>query len=293
MMRIFTSACLAVLLGALGSMGAQAQAQQDTDPRVDYPHCTRAELKAATKAYVNAQRTGDISKLQFADNAQFLENMSMIGKGDGLWNKKLPIAYSSSYHDPQRCKTFTEIVVTDGGHPYVIGTRLYMNDGKILRVDSLVTDKGDWLFNANAYKTYAGAEDWSELPVSERTRGQEMINGANAYLDQFSDKFTEAPWGHPCERLEGGAYTNVKGEADTTCEVGIPAGILYIINRDYLVDEEKGVVNVFCRFGSGTGMPDSHTFRYVDGKFRYVHTLSVNLTDTPSPQADDTGTIIR
>ena len=113
--------------------------------------------------------------------------------------------------------------------------------------------------------------------MSERTRGQEMINGANAYLDQFSDKFTEAPWGHPCERLEGGAYTNVKGEADTTCEVGIPAGILYIINRDYLVDEEKGVVNVFCRYG----------------KFRYVHTLSVNLTDTPSPQADDTGTIIR
>jgi hypothetical protein len=51
---------------------------------------------------------------------------------------------------------------------------------------------------------------------------------------------------------------------------------------------------VFCRFGdSRTGMPDSHTFRYVDGKIHAVHTLSVNLTSNPSPQADDNGGIVR
>ena len=220
--------------------------------------------------------------------------MKMIEKGDGLWNTALPIAYTDSFHDPVRCKTYTEIVVTDGGHPYVIGTRLYMNEGKIIRIDSLVSDKGDWLFNANAYKKYASSEDWGALPKNERIPGQQLINGANAYLDQFSDKFTDAPWGSPCARLEGGAYTDPDGKPDSTCKVGIPNGILYIVNRDYLVDEEKGVINIFCRFGNSTsGMPDSHTFRLVNGKFRYVHTISVNLSDTPSPQADDNGHIIR
>jgi hypothetical protein len=121
-----------------------------------------------------------------------------------------------------------------------------------------------------------------------------MIYGADAYLDQFSDKEMEAPWGTPCARLEGGAYTDRDHKPDATCKVGIPAGILYIVNRDYLVDPEKGVVNIFCRFGNSTsGMPDSHTFRFVNGKFRYVHTISVNLSNNPSPQADDNGGIIR
>ena len=73
----------------------------------------------------------------------------------------------------------------------------------------------------------------------------------------------------PCARLEGGAYTNRDGDPNATCEVGIPPGVLYIVNRDYMVDEETGVMNMFCRFGnSSTGMPDSHTFRFVNGKIR-------------------------
>ena len=98
----------------------------------------------------------------------------------------------------------------------------------------------------------------------------------------------------PMGRSEGGAYTNRDNKPDASCEVGIPAGVLYIVNRDYLIDEEKGVINVFCRFGNSTsGMPDSHTFRFIDGKIRGAHTLSVNLGTMPSPQADDNGAIVR
>jgi hypothetical protein len=203
-----------------------------------------------------------------------------------LWNKALPIAHTNSVLDAMRCKTFTEIVVTEGT-PYVIGTRLYVDEGRITRIDSLVTTTGDWLFNANNYAKVGKRESWDVLPAAQRTKAQEMINGANAYLDLFQDKHLEAPWGMPCERLEGGAYTNAQGKADSTCKVGIPNGVLYIVNRDYLVDEEKGVVQVFCRFGnSQTGMPDSHMFKYVNGKFRYVHTLSVSA-EKNSPQIAD------
>jgi len=287
--------CAALLLGAATPALAQGGPPPSPyAPLQDRPTCTRDELKAATAAYVEAQRSGNISALPLDEKARFLENMIDVQRGAGLWNTALPVANDMSFHDDRRCKTFTEIIVTEGGHPYVIGTRLYMHQGKIIRVDSLVTDAGDWLFNANAYLKYAKMEDWSPLSKYQGTEPAEMIRGANAYLDAFADKFTEIPWGQPCARLEGGAYTNRNNDPDASCEVGIPAGVLYIVNRDYLVDEEKGVINIFCRFGNSTsGMPDSHTFRFIDGKIRGAHTLSVNLGTTPSPQADDNGGMVR
>ena len=259
-------------------------------PLIDRPTCTRDQLKAATAAYVEAQRTGSIAALPLHEKARFLQDMADVDRAAGLWNTALQIGNTMSFHDDKRCKTFTEIIVTEGGKPYVIGTRLYMHDGKIIRVDSLVNKPGDWLFNANAYLKYTRQEDWGPLMKYQHTPPAEMIRGANAYLDAFSDKFTDVPWGQPCARLEGGLYTNRDNKPDASCEIGIPAGVLYIVNRDYLVDEEKGVINVFCRFGnSATGGPDSHTFRYIDGKIRAVHTISV----LPGPQSDDNGAIIR
>lgn len=286
---------LAALLACTATPAlAQGAPANPYAPLQDRPTCTRDELKAATAAYVEAQKKGDLSGLPLAANAHYLENMVTVERGAGLWNTALPVANAMSFHDDKRCKTFTEVIVTQGGHQYVIGTRLYLHQGQVIRVDSLVTDKGDWLFNANAYLKYTKGENWAPLYAYQRTAPREMIRGANAYLDGFADKFTDIPWGTPCARLEGGAYTNRTGKADASCEIGMPPGVLYIVNRDYLVDEEMGVINVFCRFGNSTsGMPDSHTFRYVDDHLRNIHTLSVNMGQMPSPQADDNGDIVR
>jgi hypothetical protein len=283
---------LIALCGVAAQAHAQAPPQAPTPPP---PTCTRATLQAAADSYIAAQKSGDRTKMALAEKVKYLENMSEVAADKGLWNTALPIALSRSFLDKDRCKTFSEVIVTEGGHQYVIGTRLSVDNGKITGIDSLVTDKGDWLFNANAFLKYSRAEDWSAPPKSARVPMQELINAGNAYLDLFSDKVVQAPWGIPCARLEGGAYTNRDNDPKATCKVGIPPGVLYIVNRDYVVDEEMGVVNIFCRFGnSQTGMPDSHTFRLVNGKFTHVHTLSVNLnSERPSPQADDNGAIIR
>lgn len=257
--------------------------------------CTRADLQAAVDAYIAAQSAGDAAKMSLAEEAKFLENMKTIEQDQGLWNTALPIAFSRSFLDPARCKTFTEVVVTEGGHKYVVGTRLTVADGAITEIDSLVTDKGDWLFNADAYLKFASAEDWGTLKPAQRVPAQELIDGANQYLDLFADKYVKAPFALPCDRVEGGAYTNPDNKPDIGCTVGIPDGVLYIVNRSYVVDEEKGVVNIYCRFGNSTsGMPDSHTFRLVNGKFRHIHTISVNMNpDSPSPQADENGRMVR
>jgi hypothetical protein len=290
-----TFGAVVLVLGQLASAASPAPAPgamiggNFTPPPPDrIPVCTRDSLKAAVATYIESQKSGDGKKMTFAEKARYLENMKTVDAGAGTWNKKLPIAFSRSFYDEKRCKTFSEVIVTEG-QPYVIGTRLYVDDGKITRIDSIVTTKGDWLFNANNYLKFSKAENWT-ITAAQRSKPEDMINGANAYLDLFADKLREAPWGQPCARLEGGAYTNGKPGYDlndpkSSCKVGIPAGVLYIVERDYVVDEEQGVVNIFCRFGSG-GMPDSHTFAYVNGKYRWVHTLSQSLP-RESPQVAD------
>ena len=278
----------AALAALTTSTQAFAQARPGVEglaTRVDRPTCTKDELKAITDTYVAGRRAGDISGLPLVSNAHYLENMETVDASEGLWNTPLEIDNAMSFHDPLRCKTFTEIIVT-GPVPYVIGTRLFVNEGAVYRVDSIVTTTGDWLFNADAFLLYTQRENWDDLFKYQLTDPAEMIRGANAYLDGFMDKFTDIPWGTPCARLEGGAYTNRSGDPHASCELGMPPGVLYLTNRDYLIDEEKGVINVFMRFGSSeSGGPDSHTFRYIDGKFRQIHTL----TAIPGPQVDATG----
>jgi hypothetical protein len=259
------------------------------------PTCTRQSLQSAVDSYLAAQKAGDHTKMVFADKVKYLQNMSEVPAGQGIWNTAVPIAFSRSFLDEDRCRTFSEVIVTEGDQQYVIGTRLSVDNGKVTGIDSLVSHKGDWLFNANAYLKYSSHEDWAVPKGAAPASMQELINAANSYLDQFSDKLVKTPWGRPCARLEGGAYTNRSGDPNATCEVGIPPGVLYIVNRDYVVDARLGVINVYCRFGnSTTGMPDSHTFRLVNGTIRNVHTISINLNpDKPSPQADNNGVILR
>ena len=245
--------------------------------------CTRAMLMKATKSYIAAQKAGRLSKMSVAKDVKFFEDMSPTTKDKVLINTALPIAFDRSIYDAGRCKTFTEVIVTKGGHPYVIGTRLSVDKGKITEVNSLVTDKSDWLFNADNYLKYSKAEDWPILSLDDRVGRQDLIDAANQYFDFiFLDKGIRPPWGSPCARLEGGAYTNAKMEDKDTCQIPAPLGEMFVSDRTFVVDEEMGVVNVFCRFeDNAQGMPDSHTFRLVNGKYRNIHTLSVNLSDKP------------
>ncbi len=158
--------------------------------------CTRPMLQTAADSYIAAQTAGNLSKMSLATKAKFLENMKEITQDKGLWNKALPIAFHRSIYDVGRCMTFTEVIVTEGGHPYVLGTRLKLRDGKVTEIDSLVTDEGDWLFNAQDYLKYSKAEDWPVLPVDDQISRQDLIDAGNQYFDfVFMDKGIRPPWG--------------------------------------------------------------------------------------------------
>jgi hypothetical protein len=242
--------------------------------------CARESLQAAVDGYLAAQKTGDLSKALLADKVKYIENMTEIKKEQGIWNTPLAVDFHRSFLDVDACRTFTEVIVAKGDNLYVIGTRLKIEEGRISEIDSIVTKKGDWLFNAGDYLKYSTAEDWRVLNTNERVDRQTLINGGNSYFDHFSDRSVKIPFNTPCARLEGGLYTAKDfDDPNASCYVGFPEGDdkLPILKRDYVVDVDMGTVNIFCRFGRPPGMPDSHTFRLVNGKIRYVHTLTPSV----------------
>jgi hypothetical protein len=242
--------------------------------------CTRKTLQAAVDSYLAAQKAGDMSKAQLADKVKYIENMTEIKKEQGLWNTPLVIDFDRSFFDVNACRTFTEVIVAKGDKPYVLGTRLKVEKGKISEINSMVSKKDDWLFNAGDYLKYSTMEDWRVLNADERVDRETLINGGNAYFDAFSDRSVKIPFNKPCARLEGGLYTTKDfNDPNATCYLGFPEGEdkLPILKRDYVVDVDMGTVNIFCRFGRQPGMPDSHTFRLVNGKIRYVHTLTPSV----------------
>jgi hypothetical protein len=244
--------------------------------------CTRESLQTAVDSYLAAQKAGDASKMTLVSPLiKYTQNMKEVTADKGLWNTALPISFSRSFLDVETCQTFTEVIIAEGApNPYVLGTKLKVENGKIAEIDSLVTQKGDWLFNAADYLKYSSKEDWSVVPRDKRPTRQTLIDAGNGYLDLFGDKNAKVPWGTPCARLEGGAYTSKNfDDPNASCNVGVPTGQLKIVSRTYVVDVDMGTVIIVCRFGAVTGMPDSHMFRLIDGKLRYVHTLSVAVTD--------------
>jgi hypothetical protein len=244
--------------------------------------CVRGGLQNAVDLYIAAQTSGDTSGMPLANGLGYSENMAPLAIAEGMISKPLVIDHHFSLLDESTCQTFTEVIVTDsanaGANPYVLGTRMRINHDKIAEIEILWTTTGYWLFNANNYLQYSSREYWGPILPEQRDSRGTLVAAANAYLDAFLEgKIDQVPWGFPCERIEGGAYTGT-GSADDSCEVGVPSGV-NIGNRRFVVDEVIGSVVAFCTFGmggpnGGSGSPDTHLFRVENGKLRYVHTLT-------------------
>jgi hypothetical protein len=241
--------------------------------------CTRASLQQAVEKYLDALKKGTPSLMPLTSQAKYIENRKEVPLGQGIWQAPLAVDFHRSLFDIEICESYTEIIHTSSSHPYVLGTRLKVLDNKIAEIESLVTDKDDWLFNAENYLKYSSQEKWDILPAAARSDRQSLIKAANAYFDFFSDRNSQIPFGIPCARLEGGIYTNPELKPNASCTGGPPLeGTLKITNRRFIVDLDMGTVVGLADFGEKNGLPDSHIFRLENGKVRYVHTVTVCTT---------------
>jgi hypothetical protein len=262
--------------------------------------CERAALVQLTSRYIAAQSLGEPRYLAaLSESTAYSENFKPVNLTDSILRKPLKIDFHRSVHDPVTCSTFTEVVVADPSHRYVIGTQMRADSAgagaglglALASVESLVTDEGDWLFNATHTLHYALRESWEPIPEARRDSRAVLQAAADAYLDLFKKGpgSVDVPWADDCRRLEGGLYT-APGD---TCNSGVPSGV-DLVNRRYVIDEVMGVVDVFLTFGAG-GLPDSHEFRVEGGKLRFVHTITVcaepncGFGDPPAQLLEDLG----
>lgn len=256
--------------------------------------CDRAILAETARRYITAQSLAQPKYIRaLTEETLYVENGKPANISAGILSRGLKIDHSRSIHDTTSCGAYTEIIITDPKH-YVIGTQIHIdaNTTKITKIDSLVTDKDDWLFNAQHTLYYALQENWDVIPEAKRDSRKVIQAAADAYLDLFKkgSGSIEVPWADNCRRLEGGLYT-APGD---TCNSGVPSGV-DLVNRRYLIDESLGVVSVFLNFGGPNGLPDSHEFRIEGGKIRYVHTITVcaefncGFGDPPAQLSEDLG----
>ncbi|OAA64317.1 hypothetical protein SPI_02964 [Niveomyces insectorum RCEF 264] len=261
-------------------------------------NCTREFLKANTDTYIAAQTAGKpagvlaLAGIHGSNNSSsssssngthidYAEDAIARDPATGVLALPLAIVHNSSLLDTTQCATYTELIVTDPAHPRVIGTQMRFSaadGGRLTKMESFVTQTGDWAFNASGTLHYAEAETgkWGTIPAADRDSRATIQAAADAYLDLFNNKSVVVPWGTPCDRLEGSMYTG-NGSATDSCDVGVPSGVR-IFNRRYVIDETVGAVDAMVTFVT---RPDSHEFRIEKGKIRFVHTLTVmrNLTE--------------
>lgn len=235
--------------------------------------CSREDLTATADNWVQAVKEGSPFPMAMGEWVDYWEN-NELATLTGFFTHPREVDWTLKLLDTGSCKVFVEIVVNDPEDPIVMATQIthFGFNGSVGKIDNITSQKGDWLFNAAKTLEYAQGEDWSVIPEDRRNTREEIIAAADAYLDKFKDKTVEVPWGTPCRRLEGGAYTG-KGQADDTCDVGIPEGI-DLVDRRYVVDETLGAVSVLLQFGGPDGLPDSHTFRIENGRISNIHTVT-------------------
>ncbi len=231
--------------------------------------CDRAGLEAAASSYIAALQAGDPSILSLAVGATYVENDSSSAFGQGVWQAPVPVDFHRNLLDVQRCGTFTEVISASASHQYVLGARLQVEDSEITEVEVVATDDGDWLFDADAYLQYSSGEDWSLVPEGERLSYDELRDAAYSYFEYWADRSVQVPWGTPCARLEGGAYTG--DFPNSSCDVGIPDQGFAPQPRDHLVDVDYGMAVLLLNLGGA----DTHLFRVLNTGIRYVHTLTV------------------
>ncbi|KAM7215500.1 hypothetical protein V8F06_009066 [Rhypophila decipiens] len=256
--------------------------------------CDRPSLVEVTKRYIAAQSLGEVRYLKgLIPSTIYTENYKVANVTSGILSRPLRIDHSRSIHDTTTCSTYTELVIADPTHPYVIGSQIHILNGTISKVETLVTDNDDWLFNAQHTLVYALRENWELIPADKRDTRETIQAAADAYLNLFNNGSVQVPWADDCKRLEGGLYT-APGD---TCNSGVPSGV-DLVNRRYVIDETAGTVDVFLNFGGGpggSGLPDSHEFRIENGKIKYVHTITVcsepncGFGDLPAILQEDIG----
>jgi hypothetical protein len=277
--RVTFLTCSLALAGA--AFGADASAASPA------AQCSRDSLQKLADTYVSAQKAGKPASVPLAANATYGENDKAVDISKGILSQALTVDFTRSLHDTTQCATFTELVAATHSHPYVILTRMEATrDGKVSKMESVVTDQDDWVFGATEYLQFTKSENWSEIPRDKRDTRETIQAAAESYINHWGDPTLTVLHGTPCARLEGRMYTGTRDPAANGCNMPAFPQPIKTGNRRFVIDEAMGAIVIFHNFSwldaglpaDHPGTPAAQMFRVEGGKNRYIHEVTACTT---------------
>jgi hypothetical protein len=213
-------------------------------PQANAKACDRACLIRTADQYLAAVVAHDPSKAPLAANVAFVENITPMKPGEGLWKTATggPTAFKVYVPDVALQQVGFIGVIQQDGKPMMLGLKLKLNKaGRIVQAEHIVSAPMGAAANANIVAVRPGLV--SRIPAAKRLPHDKLLAIGKTYYDALDDNVaSEAPFADDCQRRENGATTAGEGAG------GPPTK-----------DENKSPIAHDCK-----GQIDSGSFIYID-----------------------------
>jgi hypothetical protein len=206
--KIYAGLLAALSVGFVVSAGAAAP-----DP------CNRSCLKDLAHSYVEALVALDPSKVPLAADVKFVENVTPMKPGEGLWKtaSEAPTTFAIYVPDPVSEQVGFIGMMKADGKPIELALRLKVRHGQIVEAEHLVASNLRDNSLANLRTPRAGL--LAVVPKDERSPHAQLLKiGASYYEALVKGDGSLSPFADDCERHENGMITT--GNA----MMGAPAG---------------------------------------------------------------------
>ena len=249
-----TARIRAVLVAAL-SVGYIATASAAApDP------CNRACLKDLASSYVAALVAHDPSKVPLATDLKFVENVTPMKPGQGLWKtaSEGPTTFAVYVPDPLSGQVGFIGMMKADGKPIELALRLKVRHGEIVEAEHLVASPRDNVL-ANLRTPRPGL--LAVVPKDERSSHAQLLKiGATYYEALVKGDGSLSPFADDCERHENGMITapaKLMGSPDGSpklgCKTQLDTKVMSYIKRIeprrvWIADRETGLVFGLSQF---------------------------------------------
>jgi len=223
--------------------------------------CNRACLKDLAKSYVAALVAHDPSRVPLAADVKFVENVTPMKAGEGLWKTagEVPTSFAIYVPDPVSEQVGFIGMMKADGKPIELALRLKVRHGEIVEAEHLIAVITRENMLANLHTPRPGL--LAAVPKDERSTHAQLLKiGATYYEALVKGDGSLSPFADDCERHENGMITTgskLMGSPDGSpklgCKTQLDTKVMSYIKRIeprrvWIADTETGLVFGLSQF---------------------------------------------
>jgi hypothetical protein len=223
--------------------------------------CNRTCLKELAQSYVQALVAHDPSKVPLAADVKFVENVTAMKPGEGLWKtaSEAPTTFALYVPDPVSEQVGFIGMMKADGKPIELALRLKVRHGQIVEAEHLIAGNLRDTMLANLHQPRPGL--LAVVPKDERSSHAQLLKiGATYYEALVKGDGALSPFADDCERHENGMITTGNalmgapaGSPKLGCATQLNTKVMSYIKRIeprrvWIADTETGLVFGLSQF---------------------------------------------